>query len=500
VTIADDVAAGNFAAALDAALDWWRQTRAPECAALVDAIAAKLPPRRALGGANLAARAQSWNNTLAKHEAGDVPRVVAAIASRSWEEATERLGSLLTWPADPRLAAGVLALLNSSQRPRPPTAEAVTAVLRLVGELRDVRAIDKLASLALDGALRDERDAVVRSLRSVRPTWDDADRAQAAQVTGLLGAHAHTNATDDRRFAELIEAVLADEASDGPRLVLADWLTERGHPQGQLIAAQLGGQEQRVAGLLRKHRAAILGPFEAFAVKNTIVFERGLLHALVIAITPDAERVRRSFGDARWRTVRQLDVTGEGNPPLLAELLTHPSLARLTAFSPLDDELIDLLSAHGPRPSLSRLTVYGNPNLDRFAATFPSLTSLRALIPAQVLYAHPLAAQLVELQTAHTGPPSTKRLLDAPPNLRRLTIGGIYGGDREPSVTLTRTDGGPFQRLELGGEITALSTHNLRYTLQTMLSVLPRGSLKEFVTPPALANEYAAELSALRRA
>jgi len=44
--------------------------------------------------------------------------------------------------------------------------------------------------------------------------------------------------TDEAQAASLLQAILADPASDQPRLVYGDWLIERGDPAGELIAVQ----------------------------------------------------------------------------------------------------------------------------------------------------------------------------------------------------------------------------------------------------------------------
>jgi uncharacterized protein (TIGR02996 family) len=80
---------------------------------------------------------------------------------------------------------------------------------------------------------------------------------------------------------------------DAPRLVLADWLEERGDPRGELIRAQLGrtrfAQEERraewnearrrEAALLAEHAAGWLGPLADRVELAT--FARGLLQVAV---------------------------------------------------------------------------------------------------------------------------------------------------------------------------------------------------------------------------
>ena len=105
-------------------------------------------------------------------------------------------------------------------------------------------------------------------------------------VVGLLAPKGATSASRE----ELLGAVLEDPADDRPRLVLADWLIERGDPRGEFISIQceLARSEQpahalkeREAALLADHREAWSAPGPALTR-----FRRGFVESVTV---PDAQ-------------------------------------------------------------------------------------------------------------------------------------------------------------------------------------------------------------------
>lgn len=104
----------------------------------------------------------------------------------------------------------------------------------------------------------------------------------------------------NRQGRELLQAVLARPEVDEPRWVLADWLSQRGDPRGELIALQLADERaDRVAQLLEDHRRVWLRPFGSALV--AAVFERGFVHRCEVV----SERRGDYAGDV-WRTVKDL--------------------------------------------------------------------------------------------------------------------------------------------------------------------------------------------------
>src|SRR5262245_55536383 len=87
----------------------------------------------------------------------------------------------------------------------------------------------------------------------------------------------------------LLAACKADPNDDGLRLILADWLEERGDPRGAFVRLQVERSRlrdwdarqadlaRREAALLRRHRAAWLGALAGRCAGET--FRRGLVTA-----------------------------------------------------------------------------------------------------------------------------------------------------------------------------------------------------------------------------
>jgi uncharacterized protein (TIGR02996 family) len=110
----------------------------------------------------------------------------------------------------------------------------------------------------------------------------------------------------------LLRAVLAAPADDRPRLVYADWLSQRGDPWGELIVLQIGGQgPARQSELLRELAAAApdwaaswppplaRGFATSLTVRPELIVERSqeivVRHPLAEVHTPDgATRIRVS--------------------------------------------------------------------------------------------------------------------------------------------------------------------------------------------------------------
>jgi uncharacterized protein (TIGR02996 family) len=162
---------------------------------------------------------------------------------------------------------------------------------------------------------------------------------------------------DDEAF---LRAVLADPDDDGPRLIYADWLEERGDVRGEFIALQCRlarldrddparlAMAARVRQLLRGHEAEWARPLRGLA--DAWTFRRGFAEEVAVdartflAHAPalfQAAPVRRlkllHVGRLRRRVaacpdlarLRELDLSGNFLGPVGGQLLTSANLARL---------------------------------------------------------------------------------------------------------------------------------------------------------------------------
>lgn len=115
--------------------------------------------------------------------------------------------------------------------------------------------------------------------------------------------------------AQLLDSVWADPDDDGPRLVYADWLMERGHPHGELIALQCrrarggGLPSAREVELERQLADSLLGKVGEFV--DEVRFRRGFPHAARVINRMD----RLSLTHPVWNTFGDLDVNRQASFP-----------------------------------------------------------------------------------------------------------------------------------------------------------------------------------------
>jgi uncharacterized protein (TIGR02996 family) len=138
--------------------------------------------------------------------------------------------------------------------------------------------------------------------------------------------------------AAFLARVCADPDGDGPRLIYADWLDERGDPRGEFIRVQtalarLPADDPRRPALLDRE-AVLLGRYaDAWAdpLRGLVggpEFRRGFVEAVNVEARTFLRRAADLFRLAPVRHVRFLDV---GNS--LGRLMDCPHLARLSGLT-----------------------------------------------------------------------------------------------------------------------------------------------------------------------
>ena len=248
----------------------------------------------------------------------------------------------------------------------------------------------------------------------------------------------------------LLAAVLAHPEDDAPRLVYADWLSDRGDPRGEFISIQcaLAVGTSRVAEL-QAQEASLLASYarqwlhglgddvlrarfrRGFVETATVLdanalfeleafFEREPVTELVFASSKliDTER----FASLEWvERLRSLEFRGPGalGRDRLATLLASRRLRQLTSLAFLDqrlgDEGLRLLAEQGGKtfPALERLRLEDDAITERGVAP---------------LVASRWAARFTELSLADNqlGPEGAEVLAEArsPGRLTRLSLGG----------------------------------------------------------------------------
>jgi len=191
--------------------------------------------------------------------------------------------------------------------------------------------------------------------------------------------------------AAFVERVAADPEEDGPRLVFADWLDERGDPRGEFIRVQvalarLPADDPR-ADALRDREAALLARYHAAwseplrGVAGWTEFRRGLVETVNVEARLFLRRSADLFRLAPVRHVRFLDVGTS-----LDRLLQSPHLARLNAITiyaqHIDERLTRSLVESPHLGGLQSLNIGRNRVGDRgaerlaWSPRFANLTSL----------------------------------------------------------------------------------------------------------------------------
>lgn len=152
---------------------------------------------------------------------------------------------------------------------------------------------------------------------------------------------------------DLLAAIYANPADDGPRAVYADALIERGDPRGEFIALQLANRDDaRQRELLQRHEQAWTAP-----ICSAATFRRGFVSR--VAVDGDTLHV----DDPAWATVEHID----GEFP--DALLFHAPLRALRSFSrhaPPDWRALSLAGV--TLPAFTELVVELDVRLDPEAA------------------------------------------------------------------------------------------------------------------------------------
>jgi|GEM_PF-3207362 len=156
--------------------------------------------------------------------------------------------------------------------------------------------------------------------------------------------------------AAMVDAILAAPDDDSPRLVYADWLTERGDPRGEFIQVQctLGRSLFGAGG--RRGTPTGKRPEEVEALKER---ERALVKANGLRWLPQP----RCFRDWSWRRGFVSSLTASTEPLLggFATLRREPiELLKLTSFRDSKAFKAPVLFDLAPHPTLRRVDFSSN--------------------------------------------------------------------------------------------------------------------------------------------
>ncbi len=430
-----------------------QKTKHPRWARLAEWASARLEasaPRVLVGAGGKAADIEAWLALEEKHDPLDLPRLFAAIvpAVKSGP-AAERVKLLSHWK-DPRIVSGVLALLEKPGRSATTTLPYFKACIEALKSSGDVRARDGLTSLstrykaivnsAMGEVVAGHCAKAAQAMASLKePTLSDADAKRLDELEqgyDLEKRATASQASDVKRAKQsddgLLAAIYANPDDDGPRLVFADTLTERGDERGEFISLQV-------------RRAAGQGSLETLAREQALYRDHLRVAAWNLPLSSGGECfVRRGFpsvvrlssrstktviGSPAWATVEGMMLPNGVSAKQLNALVDDPVMSRVRRVASLNRETREKLG-DAPRPWWSDVSMSFNRDeafsSAALAPQFPQLTSLSLLVSGGALggeaFTHFTKLQSLSL-TYYQQAMSLDWLMNLP-SLRRLSVQG----------------------------------------------------------------------------
>lgn len=323
----------DWGGGLTTALVWWRQTRAPEIANLIDVLGARCmlpPPPRVETHAWWMLHATTYN-PVAVHALAARADLHAHRSECSFEETRElfagnpvierlldpyadstrtrfvrqlnriqRLAAMMAWPDDPRTAQ-ILARWFAAGRAHwdlrefePMTAVFYTLLAERMIELGDIRVDEVLASSVVEprGQSAEVRELqshlardVIAALVSRATALTDDDRTQLATWCAVLSVAIEVR--DEKDEDALWAEVVRNPDDLGVRMVLADALIDDGDPRGQVIALQCNAADDArsyldTRRLLDDHWDLWFGDAALVLAKLWCEFKNGMLDVAAI--------------------------------------------------------------------------------------------------------------------------------------------------------------------------------------------------------------------------
>lgn len=335
-------------AVLNESITAWRRTRHPRWGQLADWASvralAEAEPRPVVGAGARKADHEAWAKLEADGHVLDLPRLVAALLGPRSPQAAERV-AVLALRDDPRLVALLMKVLEAPPFRARTALPFFRAVCQALIDSRDVRARDAMRELSgrfkavLETSMGDEVAGLLRRSANTMdelppPALAPADEARLGELEHDFEdeRRAIASAASDRKSArktdeELLAAVYAAPADDGPRMVFADALLERGDPRGEFIQLQLqrARGEGTDATLDRERELATPKNRTAWALPiangGTCTLARGFPRSVVV----DSRTVKRILGIDAWATIEELKGMEGLSLKQANELLAAPS-------------------------------------------------------------------------------------------------------------------------------------------------------------------------------
>jgi uncharacterized protein (TIGR02996 family) len=328
------VRTARFAEALGPLLEAWRAQPSAKLAEVIASVSGRAAVAAPSLRGKTAAALEAWTKLGECAGLAELPALLASLADAPSKQAIARLAYVARWMPDPRVDDMIVALLETVPYRATSTQPFWTRLFSLAEQITDPRQLARIENATADGVAVTMaqwlRVRIGRLHETLAPTLGGPHDEPAIldELAALLGPRKHTARTQN--LEAILQAVHDAPDDDGPRLVYADALLERGDPRGELIALQLAPaqgndreQRKREKELLDAHGKQWLGEL-APVVMAGYRFERGFLAECRVE-NRHLDRVRKVVGKRAWSTVRT--IAGS------AAIALHPVMRSLRSLS-----------------------------------------------------------------------------------------------------------------------------------------------------------------------
>jgi len=360
VQAAAHLAENRIVAAIEALLLCWRETRVPAVADAIDRATRLLPTwEQPLDALDDKSAHEAWLAAFAEDPVRHLPQLLQYVQVGGSAAAVRHLSELATLPDDPRTAvrlAAVAAMFGVS----PEKAQYWRTLFEIVARARDVRTCAPLRADFREFEStywyhhKHGRRIVgpfVFHPEKAFPRWPLAlDATSQEQLDVVLARLAEAEARADQTERRLLAEIAQAWSDNGPRLVYADWLMDRGHPRGELIVLackshRTKAEENRVTTL----RAApyVWGALSD-VVSSDVELDRGLIGELELGDI-NALTWRGLCGHPLLAVVSSIAFTDStqdgGDPADFARAIMAPELLRLETIRGAPAALLDAVAS-----------------------------------------------------------------------------------------------------------------------------------------------------------
>ncbi|MEO8703666.1 MAG: TIGR02996 domain-containing protein [Kofleriaceae bacterium] len=345
--------ANRIGAAIDALLEYWRTNRVARVADVIERATRLLPSYDRTLPAEPKAAHQAWMATFADDPIGEMPCLLFHLRAPAIIAVERQLVELAGLPDDPRLSLR-LAEIATCGGGSPERTQYWKSLWQLILKLKDTRTIAPLRGHFNDftGNYFDHHKSGRRILAGWLldpgpiPALEPEDTKPLLDLEAALGK---LEAAQDTTERDLIDAIIKDWSDEGPRLVYADWLLERGRNRGETIVLackQARSELSKAEGLrLRQLEGNWSEQPRTYGALSDIGYlsDRGIPTQLKLEWNASTITLRRAAGDPLLACIEKLEleepraVFGED----LAAVMMAPHAKRLTAVTGVATELLD---------------------------------------------------------------------------------------------------------------------------------------------------------------